>query len=279
MRLADLLLEATKVEIEPDALKLEPAGAGQFKVIAKAGNGAPMEALKNFYWKNSKRRNCKFFTPAGKPAANIPSSWPRWFMVHTDFDEARMKELVDDIVSRTGRDIKREIAYKEKKNSPAEKRKLANFNYEQQKKRKEELYAKYGKDVVEAVKIQSMSHEGDDGYQWALFKNGRRVKSGMTRSQAEGEQRLLWADLAKFNKMTPEEQAKHLETLQGLKLYFELDAFEKAVKANTDEYLAAVQRNAKAFVASANEANEAISKAKAKEILDKFMVRISRKEG
>lgn len=146
------------------------------------------------------------------------------------------------------------------KNDPEEKKARNKLNYERQKERKEALYKEFGKSIIDRVKIRSMSHEGDDGYQWALFVDGYRKYSGMTRSQAEGEQLMMWRYLLRLSKMSPEELKKEAELADGIRAYFMMQRLE----SNLDSYLGKVNQNAKTYVDSKNATKSAINKATGK---------------
>lgn len=94
-------------------------------------------------------------------------------------------------------------------------------NYALQKERQKALYDKYGKEVVDSVKIKSVRTDGDDGYQWAVYLNGRKYSSGLTQSQAASTQRSLWNEQTKKNRMVatmhsdPEIQKKLLAKLKA----------------------------------------------------------------
>lgn len=65
------------------------------------------------------------------------------------------------------------------------------------KKRKVEVdkrNAKYGKDVVDRVKIKQVG--GDDGYSWAVIVDGRVKWNGLTQRQAQSYQEKEWKRLS-----------------------------------------------------------------------------------
>jgi hypothetical protein len=109
-------------------------------------------------------------------------------------DLSVLRTYLEDYIKRYNES--RERSLKALDGRKERKKESAKYSREMQKERKDELYSVYGKDVVDAVKIKPMSMEGDDGYQWAMFIDGRRVQSGMTKGQAEGEQRMAWKKLA-----------------------------------------------------------------------------------
>jgi hypothetical protein len=162
-------------------------------------------------------------------------------------------------------------------------RKTANkASAELQKQRKEELYKRYGKEIVDRVKIKPMSHEGDDGYQWALFVDGRRKKSGLTQYRAQGEQRMMWDWLLKWSKMTPEEQLDHISAVRGMEAYFAYQAMERSVDSQLPQYLDAIKKNAKKFVDAKQATKDAIetskvSDAQAKKIFNDLMNKLGDK--
>ena len=107
--------------------------------------------------------------------------------------EQAVKQLLDAKVAKYAKKKTKQDAYRAK--APERKKEAAKFSAAEQKKRLEGLYARYGKDVVERVKIRQIG--GDDGYQYNVIVDGRSIMNGLTRSQAEGYRVRIWARLAK----------------------------------------------------------------------------------
>jgi hypothetical protein len=167
-------------------------------------------------------------------------------------------------------------------NALTDRKETSKWRADDQKQRKAKLHAQYGKEIVDRVKIKPMSMEGDDGYQWALFVDGRRKKSGMTKYQAEGEQRIMWRWLKEYEDMTPEQRLQHAQELEGIRLYFMMDAIEKSIGAQLPQYLNAIKKNAKDFVDAKQATKDAIetskvSDAQAKSIFNDLMKRMGDK--
>lgn len=179
-----------------------------------------------------------------------------------DGPREKVEQLLTKVKSQHDKDNKNREARKAQKEDPEYKKAQNKANYERQKERKDELHKAYGKHIVDRVKIKSLISDGDDGYQWSLWVDGRRNMSGMTKYQAEGEQRMMWSYLAKLEKMTPEERQKEADTAAGLRAYFLLDRLEKDLQV----YLHDVKRHAKKTVddhdAAEKMAKGAVKKAK-----------------
>lgn len=104
-----------------------------------------------------------------------------------------LKKLVDVVIKYENEEITNKL--ERKRTAPERKKLAAKLSAEDQKIRREKLYAKYGKKVVDSVKIKQIG--GDDGYQWNVLVNGRSIMNGLTQSSARYEQELQWKRLSK----------------------------------------------------------------------------------
>lgn len=268
-----------KAPMELDEIKFNDLGNGRIEVRTDAKNGPKFRIWLTALQKMPKKM--KGLSGSGRDMTD-----------YFALDRARptrisflgtMDEVKAAIAKGMGAGLKYDKQDHDKKqDAPARQKEAAKYSAEQQKKRKADLYAKYGKEIVDRVKIKPMSLEGDDGYQWALFVDGRRKMSGMTQYQADGEQRLMWKWLKEYEDMTPEQRLEHAQTLEGMRLYFMMDAIEKSIDAQLPQYLDAIKKNAKKFVDAKQMAKDAIetskvSDAQAKQIFNDLMKKLGDK--
>lgn len=240
-------------EPEPDDIQITDAGKGRISISVAAQRGPVMAIIRSIAWAAKKAG----LEPTGKTGTPVNAN----FKSNTVLVKASMAEA-EKLVAKAK---KQKADYNKKKaddaayNADPEVKKARNkFNYELQKERKEKLYSKYGKEIVDRVKIKPLIEDGDDGYQWALIVDGKVKERGLTQSQAYSAQVTEWNYMLKISKMTPEELKREADAAEGLHAYFLLDRMEKQLKM----YLRQINSIAKTVVDSGNAAKSTIKKAK-----------------
>ena len=170
-------------EVEPGRFKITSDKSNDEFVRAAFQRFAKLaDSTKSTKWTNGDGKKVSWFNFSG-PA--IILSWQKEMLVK------KLSAAIDGAQKEEKNHLSKEHTKARNKEESKERNKL---NYKYQKAHKEELYKKYGKDIVERVKVRASSN-ADDGYQWMLIVDGRVVGAGMTRYQAEGEQILKWAYL------------------------------------------------------------------------------------
>lgn len=200
---------------------------------------------------------------AGKKSRSVgfyswkPTGLVFWFK---NKSESEAKEAIEQLLEPVLKRQNKYVAARERarETAPRRRKEAAKYYSERRKKELEELKQKYGADIVERVKVKSMSHEGDDGYQWAMFVDGRRVRSGMKQAEARAAQRSQWSYLKRLKEMTPEERLREINAARGLQAYFMLQAMEDDV----DLHLAVIKQHAKELVDANDLATDTIENAK-----------------
>lgn len=238
-----------------DDIQITDLGDGRVMISVKAKTG-PLLSIINSTAFIASRAKKKLQNSLGKTITTVSTFRSNKLIITATKDEA------EQYLAKAKKDHKewddRKAQRTADKNDPVKKKEANKFNYEMQKRRKQELYDRYGKDIVERVKIKSLTHiDGDDGYQWSLWVDGRRQQSGMTYDQALGEQRMMWSYLLKVSKMTPEELKKEADIARGWQAFFMLQRLE----VELDSYLHQMNKSAKKFVDAANQTKSAIRKA------------------
>lgn len=236
-----------------DDLKIEKVG-DKFKVSIEFARGEPLEALKSLMYLLAKNKKCKLFSLSNEELDKKGYFYNykgRGFFVK-GITEEELKDAIKQSSDKSQKEKQKREEHKALVNSKEYKQAKNKENYEYQKAAKNELYAKYGKDIVDRVKIKSMSSEGDDGYQWAMFVDGKRIQSGMTQYQARGEQRIYWRYLLKLSKMTPEELQKEKDANDGVRAYFLMQALEKQLPI----YLKQISSNSKMALSAKEKAEK-----------------------
>lgn len=261
-------------ELTYDDVQLTDLGDGKVKVHVATKTGPALKLVYSLV-STAMSKKYKVYNQLGHPVKNIYTFKSNAATIVAPIDA--LKKWLDRSKEEHIHYDKMEVERVRIKNDPEEKKARNKLNYEIQKDRKEELYKTYGKNIVDRVKIRSMSHEGDDGYQWAMFVDGQRVMSGMTRDQAAGEQRMRWAYLLKVSKMSPEELQREADIAAGWKAYFMLQRLETQLNS----YLGQVNRNAKGYVDADTKAKSAIGKASGKvdpaEEMEKLIAKLRKK--
>lgn len=211
MKVNELLNEAA---VSIDDIKIEDLGDNKYKVSVAATGGPLVAVLKSIVF--GVKSNLKMTSKSGGKID--PFNFKGNGIILQGDKDVIMKLIASKIVSNKTKTAEK---LKHAETAPQRAAEKSKANYALQKERQKALYDKYGKEVVDSVKIKSVRTDGDDGYQWAVYLNGRKYSSGLTQSQAASTQRSLWNEQTKKNRMVatmhsdPEIQKKLLAKLKA----------------------------------------------------------------
>lgn len=259
MKVFDILTESSsddQNQIRRELYKVQEIGSGAFKISVDATKGpalTPMLAIAYAL----KEKGAEIKSKSGLPIKF--STFKSNTVIAKNIDVNTINSIIDEKVQE-------HIGYHAERKERAKPENVAARNKEYRKSvqstvkaRADELNSKWGEDTVKRVKVKSMSHMGDDGYQWALFVDGRQVKNGLTKSQAASEQKAAWNWLKKV-KEDPEQAQREIEAGKGIAAYFEYERMRKEIQ----HYLSDVSMRAKKAASADEIAKDAINKAKRK---------------
>jgi hypothetical protein len=191
-------------EVAP-AVKVEKVGDDSYKLSVDGTAGDPVALLKKIAWyMHGKTRT---FTLTSKSGGKID---PYNFKSNGLIVKGA-KEAIDDSIalcSKAFMNGKKQEA-KHKAAAPERKKEAAKYSAIQQKKRMDAAAAKWGKGTYQRVKIRQV--DGDDGYQYNVFVDGRSIMNGLTRSSAEYE-----ADRQRDKIAQKEKLGKYASVKEGL---------------------------------------------------------------
>lgn len=220
MKLEDLFEAATPLSLSQ--FKIEDDQTGKIKVKTTATSGLPVAVIKTLaffnsptnkelidypdddslyfqFLRNTKNLSSKIktYTLSGKELGKNPLEIMKFKSngLLLDGQKDDIIELLKQAIDYHVKQNKADIAYQA---GATERKKAASkFNSEKTKERKAALEKKYGKNVIDRVKIRQIG--GDDGYQWNVIVDGKSVMNGLTKRSAEFEREQQWKRLAKIN--------------------------------------------------------------------------------
>ena len=259
MKIQEVILETVNQsiipDIKPEDFKVQDLNNGKILISTTDTSGSRVAVIKCMSFQHLRGKNIPAYSKTGIPVSiNFKSNG---IIVKTTLEKA--KEILERCIKAVVKELNRKTALKA--SAPERKKEASKLNYQEQKEKKEKLYATYGKDIIDRVKVKSLSQYGDDGYQWALIVDGRITRNGMTKYQAYGEQQLMRNYLRKLKNMTPEERRREVEIAQGIKAYFLYNSLEKQL----DTYLGQINNIAKNYVDAKNTTSDVINKVSDKE--------------